>query len=536
MLLVNSFLLIATAYATNTTNNKNISIDPSNAKQNIEEIILSDWSTKKLCSIVVFDKSWSMANNNQNPDKRDKAVSWAILYSTIILKQDPNAKIWLVLFSNNATERVVLWRNEFTVSDFGRPGWNTNYTSAIQKARDMLTWHNNECEIKNIIFMTDWEPTDPEKSSYESQVTQAKNEWIILYSIWYDIPSNKWKKILGGLSAGWFYDTDVIEINTIFEKLANKDNRETSIKKENNKFKIKTYNIIFTKSWTIENVIDKSRFSNILWWIKNNISANSFACTIIDWNTNIIHTNSNSTILWWEGNIIENSEEASIIWWFNNKILYWKSSTIWWWKENEITNSSYSTIIWNNSKINNWDNSVAMWSGTIISGGNNSFYWNDGSSNKELRKNNVFAVISKNGVAFNTNSPDEHAQLTISWNLIVKPNQSNDQNIQCWNWNWIGILKTIKKSSSTTTCFCSCNWNKRISLYNWECEWVCNNEIKPICWDSVTFDNSTKSYNWSCNTWKAINTSYFITSNNIIHRTCQWHDGSLTSCTWTLSS
>lgn len=536
MLLVNSFLLVATAYATDVANNKNISIDPSNAKQNIEEIILSDWSTKKLCSIVVFDKSWSMANNYQgrNPNKRNNAVSWAILYSTIILEQDPNAKIWLVLFSTDAIEKVPLWREEFTTSKFDFPNWSTNYTSAIKKAREMLTWHNNECEIKNIIFMTDWEPTDQDKNNYENQVTQAKNDWIMLYSIWYNI-SNNWKKILGGLSAGWFYDTDSTNISTIFKKLATPDNRLTSIKKDNDKFKIKTYNAIFTKSWsTIKNFIERSTFSNILWWIKNNISANSFACSIIDWHTNIIHTSSNSTILWWEENKIENSEEASIIWWFKNEIVYWKYSTIWWWKENKITNSNYSTIIWNYSKITNGNNSVAMWSGTIISGGNNSFYWNDGSSNKELHKNNVFAVVSKNGVAFNTNTPHEAAQLTISWNLSITPN-NNDENITCWDWNWKWIIKAVQKNDNRDECLCSCNWTKRESLYNWACEWICNNEIVPACWSSVTFNYSNKTYQGSCSSWTVIDNSYFVTKENIIHRTCQTHDGNIANCTWTLN-
>lgn len=539
MLLANSFLLIATAYATNDPA-KNINANPTNARQNIQEIILSNWAEKNVCSIVLFDKSWSMfydenGHNSIDPqtqklkivDKWIKAVSWAIKYSELLLNQDLWAKVWLVTFGRTAEIKHHLDRTPFQESDFTVPSSSedTYLDLWLNEAIREFSW-KNECTLKYIIIMSDWEPS---RNDYKNAVIKAKNNGIILYSIWYEVNDNKWGKTLRSISAWWYYNTRGTNIEQIFEQLA-KGEKYTSISTKNQKLKLTTNNFILTQSWTqdyINDSSDNSIFSNILWWKWNIISAQSSKSTIIAWNKNSIQSSDASTIPWWELNQISASQNSTIIWWYNNTIDSSNNSSIWWWHDNNINDSEYSTIIWNNNAIR-WKTSVAM-GAWIKNYWDNSFYWTDNTQNNQLNKSNVFAVVSNNWMVINTDTPHTNAKLTISWNLAIKPN-TTDENIVCWDWNWKWIIKAIKKNDNEE-CLCSCNWNNRESLHNWVCKWLCNNEV-VTCWATVSF--SANTYHWTCNSWTAIYNSYYVTNDNIIHRACQWFDGSVVTCTWNL--
>ncbi len=555
MLLANSFLLIATAYATNDPA-KNINANPANAKQNIQEIILSNWELKKICTILLFDKSWSMffwewdqattVQKNENGliawRKRNNAVSWTIEYSELFINQNSWAKIWLILFGNDAQYTHTLSNQPFTNEDFSIPNeqeW-TRLDLWIEKARD---WFRNadDCTIKNIIIISDWAPkgsglneTLAAKKAF-TQTLSGELEWINFYSIGYEVETFG-RDVLRWISAGWFYDTENTTIETIFKKMNDDQRNSTTLKLGDNKLKIKTENFIISMlSGSNENneISINSKDSNILWWKWNKITAWGQSSTIIAWNKNSIQSSQNSTILWWKENqIIQWTPtetmiwwRSAILWWSKNKIKLWNYSTIWWWSWNDIENGNYSTIIWNNNTIN-WDNSVAMGFWTKNQW-NNSFYWTDNTHNNQLNKSNVFAVISDKWMAINTDTPNPKAQLTISWNLAIKPN-TNDENIVCWNWNWKWIIKAIKKNNNEE-CLCSCDWNERKSLHNWVCKWLCNNEV-VTCWTTVSF--SANTYHWTCEKWEVIKNSYYVNNDNIVHRACQWNDWSVVICTW----
>ena len=532
MLLANSFLLMATAYA---TDNKAIVPKSENAKQNIEEIIMSNWTNNEICSILLFDKSWSMCPTYHHGDyqasetKRIDAVSWAIAYSETLIDEYPKANIWLITFNTKLDTRKPLSRDRFTKKDFWRCWWNTNLGLAIDEAIDMLIASWDVCKISNIVIMSDWVPTDDIKPS----ANRAINKWIIIYSLWYDMYWG-WKDTLRKIAGGWFYEANPKTVETVFKKILDDQNKPSSIKENHGKLKIESKNLIISRytTWTNSNTINNSSNCSILWWKKNTIAAQSSQWTIIAWYNNTMQYASSSSILWWKNHrLISDSYLSTIIWWSANTIEEWVKSSIWWWENNIIKTSSNSTIIWNNNNITNWSFSVAMWNKTNITGWNNSFYWTDWDSSKTLTESNVFAIMSTHGMAINTNTPHDAAQLTISWNLAIKPN-SNDINIKCWNWNWKGIIKAVKKNDSGE-CLCSCNWNERKSLHNWICKWLCSNSTEPTCW-TVWFDSTSKSYKWSCNSWTTIENSYYVNNENTIHRACQWNDGSVVNCTWNL--
>lgn len=551
MLLANSFLLLATAYATENT--KQIKKDPANAKQNIQEIILSNWSEKNICAMILFDKSWSMFDEKQSDGtvtrlnkpgtKWNNAVSWTIEYSELLLQQYPTAKIWLVLFGDSAKITKKLGNDPFKIEDFPVPTRNNENTRLDLWIKQGIVELSSkpECTIKNIIIISDWEPTwvaNAAQRAFEKTL-EGKKKWINFYSIWYQV-GRFGKEVLWWVSAWWFYEAEHTNIATILKNMAQENG--SSMEAQNGKLKINTKNFIITMSWNSHNndISANSKFSNILWWKWNRISAWSSMSCIIAWNTNSIQSSDWSTILWWNGNQINQWNptansiwgRSTIIWWYKNAIELWSLSTIWWWSGNNIDWSNYSTIIWNNSKIIWWDTSVAMGSNTK-NYWKNSFYRTDWNNRAQLTQDNVFAIVSEKWMAVNTNNPHEAAKLTISWNLSITPND-NDENIVCWDWTWKWIIKAVNKNNNNDECLCSCNWTKRESLYNWACEWICNNEIVPACWDTVSFNPTNKTYQGSCSSSTPIDTSYFVTKENIIHRACQTHDGNIANCTWTL--
>ena len=395
MLIANSFLLLATAYATE--EKKDITASPANAKQNIQEIILSNWAEKNICTMLLFDVSWSMFDekingetkrlkwdNRKNGKKRTNAISWTIEYSELLLKYYPTAKIWLVLFGDTAKLTQKLSNTPFSIADFPVPETDewTRLDLWIKKARaEFKESYASGCTIKNIIIISDWEPQwygiTKEDASEKAlnQTLSWKIEWINFYSIWYNVETFG-RDILRSISAWWFYEAEVTTIKTILENMI--INNGSSILSENNKLKINTQNFIITTWWEIDNneISNNSNGSNILWWKWNRVSASSSLSTIIAWKTNSIQTSDSSSILWWRENQITQWDpksgeglwwKSSIIWWYLNKIVLWNYSVIWWWKSNTIEKWSHSTIIWNSGHITNGNYSVAMWKRTTIS-------------------------------------------------------------------------------------------------------------------------------------------------------------------------
>jgi hypothetical protein len=69
-------------------------------------------------------------------------------------------------------------------------------------------------------------------------------------------------------------------------------------------------------------------------------------------------------------------------------------------------------------------------------------------------------------------------------------------------------------------------------MYNWSCEAKCDPEILPSCWEKLTLECKENKYvfSGSCNSWKVIDNSYYISTGNKIHWTCQTNDGQTLNC------
>ena len=625
MLVANSFLLIATTYA---ATDKEISVDPNHAEQTIDTVYFVEDEKWGVCSLVLFDISWSMkdfkcciqsncskTNRIYYPDswdsckyksgdrccinesctsqdirfypddkpwkckysntsiykdfdnyrqKRNRAVSWAIKYSENLLAWNPTAKVWLILFWDNNKNSVRYGSNP--------PSWNTNYKICsgdycihettkytekgcldqetcifwqklsndvlkkenfwnplhgtyldrwLVKAKSVFDDNKDVCSKKIIVILTDWVP-----SNKDAAINKAKSlTWVTIYALGYWIYGD-WIDNLSNIAGWYFFNADETNVDNIFVKVSNE--RYNRISVENKKLKVNTQNFIlraYSGTESNTNEIVSNVGSTILWWIKNKITASDVS-TIIAWLWNYTQFSQGWTILWWSSNWI-NGNYNTIMWWYHN-IIWWNNTTIAWWQSNTI-NGNFSIIAWNNNTISG-NNSLSMWIQSNIEW-DNSFYWSDINHNDTLNESEVFAVVSDSGMAINTDTPHDLAQLTISWTLIVREN-NKDINVQCGWGEWKWILKTIKKWAEK--CLCSCDWERRRSLYNWSCESSCNPDIKPACWNVKLqhIDSTHMMYSWWCNTWNAIATSYYVTSNNIVNWACQTHDGTTIKCTW----
>ena len=591
MLIANSLLLMATTYAAtvNPTDKwKYISTDPSHAEQKIESINFIENAQEKACSLVIFDTSGSMWYDLEKSEcatpgeKRNKAVKWAIEYSKKFLDQNDKNEVWLILFWDGAyyeennyiknetychanwwsTRWQKLSRNSLDINKFWRPWEYTRLDLWLKKAYDVFNGPENKdrCKQKIVVIISDWAPNgegiaiETVNKNVFTQTNLLKNEGVTIYSIgywlwwkWTKVTQywnlDDWAAILWEIWEWLFYKADENDISKIFNRIASKKTTQyTNISSENSKLKINSENLIL--KWKDYNIIEwNSKYSSILWW-KNNYISVSDDSTIIAWIKNIIQFSKNSSILWWSWNLIEwkntdsewkntndeykSSENNIIMWWYNNNIKNWINSSIPWWTWNTI-NGGYSTIVWNNSIIT-WNYSVAMWHWTKLSW-DNSFYRTDPAHNKTpLNHSNVFAILSNSGMVVNTETAHPKAQLTISWTLIVREN-TNDENVVCGNGNWKGILKAVKKIN-WETCFCTCDWDKWKSMYNWSCEAKCDPEILPSCWEKLTLECKENKYvfSGSCNSWKVIDNSYYISTGNKIHWTCQTYDGQTLNC------
>ena len=306
---------------------------------------------------------------------------------------------------------------------------------------------------------------------------------------------------------------------------------EATLSWVNNKLRIQTNNLVFSQRENV-NSITWSNLSNILWWRNNTINSWN-GDTIIAWKQNSIDTSLNSNILWWIWNKIKSgSKSSTIIWWSNNSIHEWsENSVIAWWTWNNISGNN-SAIVWNNSYITG-NNSVVIWSWWSINA-DNSFLWTDWSSNKNISNDNVFAVVSKSWMVINTDNAHPAAQLTIGWSLSIY-NNTNDENIQCWNLVGSWIIKTVKKrGSSNIECFCSCNWDSRNSVFwEWECESYCRPDLTPKCGNTITVETVwwKKKPKWTCGSGTVIewSGSYYMIWNTI-YRVCQTANGASVTC------
>lgn len=571
MLVANSFLLMATTYA---ASSKDILTDPAHAEQKIWAINFIEDDQGKTCSLILFDISWSMKDcdrNNGNkscgdthyinpetwPHKKwDAAVNWALTYSENFLSWNSNARIWLVLFwdkayygDKNSTRSAgdykgtpqkcmynqtscTYWQklsNEnLDINNFWYPTEYTYLGKWLKKAQSIFKSNDaKDCSKKIIVIITDWVPTDLKTATWTAK--QLNNSGVIIYSLGYKMYWN-WATNLWEISKWLFYNADESNVSKIFEKIAWWAYETNGISTENNKLKVVSENLILQDWEHINSIEGNSQHSSILWWNSNNITS-SDTSTIIAWEWNSIQISQNSSILWWKLNRIINdgNENNIIMWWISNKILNWKYSSIPWWSWN-IVNWDYSITIWNNNSIE-WNHSVAMWNWTKIIG-NNSFYWTDYAHRATtLKADNVFSILSHSGMVINTETPHPKAQLTISWTLIVRENVE-DTTVNCGNGKWKGILKAVKKNNGET-CFCTCDWKNWRSMYNWSCESLCDTKMKPVCWTKVTLECNGWKYvfSGSCNSWKVINTSYYVSNDGKkVHWTCQTYDGQTQNC------
>ena len=289
--------------------------------------------------------------------------------------------------------------------------------------------------------------------------------------------------------------------------------------------------------------------SNILLGIDNEIVGNGTNSTILGWINNTITWWQDSTIIAWASNSIDNSEgweSNTILGWQANKIgwassfstiagglrnsIIWKLSTIVWWKDNFIK-WDFSAIVWEENVVM-WDNSVAAWKNSTVNA-NNSFLWTDSTNNWELNADDVFAVVSRRWMVINALAPNQYAQLTIGWPLVVSMND-NDENVICsWGqWGW--TMKTL--FTGGRYCLCSCDWNSRNSMFwQWQCQAICHGEaIHPACGTKVEriHCDDVYTFRWSCEggypvdgTW-----AYLVDKNDVIHWTCQTSDWAFTGC------
>ena len=306
--------------------------------------------------------------------------------------------------------------------------------------------------------------------------------------------------------------------------------------------KVNTNNFVVSKNRSWNKIEWTSATSSILWWGKNVISSSENS-TVVAWWQNTVSA-ATSIVWWWVGNQIGVwSDNAVIIWWNSNSIAWWTSSSVVWWYRNRIE-WEYSAVAWSNNSVI-WDYSVALWSWSKVIA-NNSFLWSDGSSSSMLKTDDVFAVMSQNGVIVNGSESLPWVQLTISGSLIVGQNNENDVNIQCGNWEWAGSIKLVDKQSSTTQkCLCTCNWeNWNSLLWNWQCQGVCDgtsltDSVNPECWTWLTllsWDDWKLNFLWTCLQWDPVEWSYYMipwtNSTGRINWACQWTNGVTEQCSY----
>lgn len=186
-----------------------------------------------VCSVVVFDKSWSMKNgyNSGSATKRDDAVSWAVSFSNILINWNVNSKVWLVFFSYTGSIARDLDHETLGSELFNfTPVWDTNIHDWLVKAGDMLD--SATCDAKYIILMSDWVAnrywpdwstgSSVASSSAKNFASELKSQWIVIYSIWYDVNSSA-RGVLMNIAqdSGHYSDASGANISQIFQDIWN---------------------------------------------------------------------------------------------------------------------------------------------------------------------------------------------------------------------------------------------------------------------------------------------------------------------------
>lgn len=194
-----------------------------------------------VCSVVVFDVSWSMWKSSKSwsvtiylPDEKwYSAVSWAIEFSKIVIEwENPNQTVWLVQFWTKWTIKKWLGREIFDDSLFylDPKGQSTNIHDWLIKANAVLSW--NDCAVKFVVLMTDWVPThygtagtkntNKAKSSAISYATEMKNNWVQIFTIWYNLNADA-KKTLKSIASDMdhYYEASVSDITEVFQTIGN---------------------------------------------------------------------------------------------------------------------------------------------------------------------------------------------------------------------------------------------------------------------------------------------------------------------------
>lgn len=301
--------------------------------------------------------------------------------------------------------------------------------------------------------------------------------------------------------------------------------------------KIEADNFILSQTWDKENTILSWINSSILWWIKNVITEWSTWNIIIGWSKNSTNGEYN-VILWWTWNsIYTNSKFSVILGWSGNTITWqqvvalWSNNVI----EDDWDNSKWSIVAWTNSYVEG-QNSTALWQNSKVKA-NNSFLWNDGTTNETLTGDNLFVIMAKSGMIINTGTAHNFSKLTIWWPLILYSGNT-DENIQCGLWNGGWILKI--KNENDKMCLCSCDWSWRNSvIWKGKCISICNSNIEPICGDNVIqkSEGGKFLFSWSCLVWEVAKWiwSYLMDKNWTIHWSCQTNNGNTSECTGTLA-
>ena len=326
--------------------------------------------------------------------------------------------------------------------------------------------------------------------------------------------------------------------------IKNNSSASGSIVPADSMVKVNTDNFVVSKNKSGNKIEWTSVSSSILWWGKNVISSSENS-TVVAWWQNMVSA-ATSMIWWWVGNQIGVwSDNSVIIWWNSNSISWWTSSSVVGWYKNRIE-WEYSVAAWRNNTVI-WDYSVALWSWSKVEA-NNSFLWSDGSSSSMLKTDEVFAIMSQNGMIVNGSESLPWVQLTISGSLIVGQNE-NDVDIQCGNGLWAGSIKLVDKQwSATQKCLCTCNGNSWNSLlWNWQCQNVCNgsnsgDSVNPECWTwlmLIKWEDWKSKFLWTCLQWEPVEGSYYMTnwtnSTGRINWACQWTNGVTESCSYKVS-
>lgn len=470
--------------------------------------ILIQWknvkNNEKICSVVVFDQSesmgvlsgWHCALSGSDCIKWTKwnnAQSWAIIYSNTFINQNMNSKIWLVFFGSIAK----IWRDlddsQFWEDLFDAESpifnWATNIHDWLIKAWQLLYW--TDCKSKYIVLMTDWYATaygtwwtysQTQAPIYAiNKAEELKSEWIIIYTVWYEIMSGA-KSTLQAIATdeNHYFDATESNIEEIFQNIWNIQDEKNAGKIINLEDEIwwameKIWNIEIS-SWTqiIEsgNVYSfqvKIKNPNTTWFYPSN---SWLTLTYIDatWDNQTLSINAkNSAEIYWDfikcGWIYPNGANTLKTWldifeqyWSwntlkpeNKERKYTNSSTPWEceWTCGDNENYSWNTITNTCDSIVTVNFDLNGWSWTLPSINIISWMSIEEPSNKPTRLWYQFNWRKLNDEFF-------VFPWTITWNItLIAEREPNSYRIHFY-WNW------------------ATSWNMENQQFTYDLTWTLN--------------------------------------------------------------